>query len=222
MSENKSKAFATPEGRVINCSLFEKDTYTDARGNAGTPAYKVEIAFNPDDVLGEGTDGMTLEDRLYDAAEEKWGEGSGELFLAGKIRSPLLIGDKLAERREKRGKPGDAYKGKIVIRAHTFFNKHGENAPGGIAVWDQAVEVIDVVKREEVYPGCFGIVGLTIAFYVDTDDEDEEKNCLMFYLSSFQKTNDGDRLMTPTDTSTLFEARGRPKGEASKKRGRKG
>ncbi len=141
------KTFLLPEGRVINASLFEKDTYTDAQGNAGKPSYKIEVAFEPDDVEGEGT----IEDALIDHACEKWGDGAEKDYLDGKMRSPLLDGDKLAEKREARGKPGDAYKGKLVIRAHTLFNKDGEDAPGGIQVWndDNPVGPIIAAQREQ-------------------------------------------------------------------------
>lgn len=222
MTDNTPEAFSLPVGRVINQSLFEKDVYTDPQGNAGKPSYKLEIAFDPADLVGEGTeDYPTVEDRLYWAAEDKWGEGAGQDFLDGKLRSPLLDGDKLKARREKRGKPGDAYEGKLVIRAHTLFNKHGEDASGGIQVWDEDVAEIDAANRQKIYSGCFGIAAVTIGTYVTKDVEGDEVNALMFYLSAFQKLDEGDRLATPKDTSSLFQKVGRTKG-AAKKRSRKG
>lgn len=211
---------ALPEGRVINSSLFARDIYKDAvTGKEGFPSYKIELAFDPDDVEGEGT----IEDHLIDAAIEAWGDGAEDDFLDGKIRSPLLDGDKLAARREKNGKPGDAYKGKKVIRAHTKFNKHGEDGPGGIQVWDETVEEITPAQQEQIYAGCFGIAAVTIGTYMDKDRDGEEVPSLMFYLSAFQKTKEGERLVTPKDTSSLFKPVGRTKGEGtSKRRSRKG
>ena len=213
--------FATPEGRLINNSLFERDIFKDAKGNEGKPKYNIELAFDPDQVTGEGDDSqpLTLEDHLYNYAEEKWGEGAGQDFLDGKIRSPLLDGDKLATKREKRGKVGDAYKGMIVIRAHTLYNKHGEEAPGGIQVWDEdIVQMEDLDAKEKCFNGSRGAARLSISDYEDRDGGD----CLMFYLSSYQYRGEGERLMSPQDTSDMFEKVGREKGEPSKRRSRKG
>jgi hypothetical protein len=118
--EYESKAFALPEGRLINSSLFEKDTYTDERGNVSKPAYKVELAFDPADL--EEVEGM-----LIAAAEEEWGEMSDEEI--DNLIWPLLDGAKLQEKREKKGKSGDVYEGKLVIRANTIYNGHGEDGP---------------------------------------------------------------------------------------------
>ncbi len=220
MTQKKEVVVHTlPEGRVINCALFEKDTYVDAKGNVAKPSYKIEIAFDPADVEGEGT----FEDKLIDAAVEKWGDGAEQDFLDGKIRSPFLDGDKLAAKREKNDKPGDAYVGTLVIRPHTLFNRDGRDGPGGIAVWDDGASgevgpIEPVVGDAQVYPGMYGKVAVTIDSYEDRDGDP----CLMLYLAAFQKTRDGDKLMTPRDTSKLFEPVGRKKGEASKRRTRKG
>lgn len=223
MTTNEIKVITSPQGRVINASLFERDTYTDPQGTVGLPSYKLEMVFAPDTVQGEGSGGvLTLEDELYNYADEKWGEGAGDDFLEGRIRSPLLDGNKVAARREKRGKPGGAYADTVVIRAHTKFNKHGEDAPGGVQVWDENVEEIAAVNREKVYSGCYGVMALTIGSYETKDHEGDEMHALMFYLSAFQKTEDGERLATSKDTSTLFEKVGRTKGKASKRRSRKG
>ncbi len=218
MAKQEVEIFTLPEGRVINCALFEKDIYVNLKGEAGKPSYKIEIAFDPADVEGEDT----FEDKLIDAAVEKWGDGAEADFLDGKIRTPFLDGDKMAAKRERNEKPGDAYKGKLVIRPHTLFNRDGRDGPGGIAVWndgaDGEVGPIEPMQADQVYPGCYGKVAITINTYEDNDGE----SCLMLYLSAFQKTRDGDRLLTPRDTSKLFEPVGRKKGEASKRRTRKG
>ena len=213
--------FATPEGRLINNSLFERDIFKDSKGNEGKPRYNVEIAFEPDQVTGEAAEGqpLTLEDQLFNYAEEKWGEGAGQNFLDGKIRSPLLDGDNLAAKREKRGKVGDAYKGMIIIRAHTLYNKHGEEAPGGIQIWDEDIaKMEDVDAKEKCFNGSRGAARLSIGDYEDRDGGD----CLMFYLSSYQYRGEGERLMSPQDTSDMFNKVGREKGDGkSKRRSRK-
>ena len=203
-----------PEGRVINCSLFEKDIYKGSDGKEGKPSYKIELAFDPEDISGE----ETVEDSLIDAACEEWGDGAEEDFLNGEIRDPRKDGDKMAKNRERKGKPGDAYEGKLVIRADTIFNKHGEDGAGGIQVWNENVEEVTAVEREQIYAGCYGIAAVTVSTYMDFDGNPAMK----FYLSAFQKTKDGERLMTPRDTSELFKPVGREKGGKSKRRSRKG
>ena len=218
MSEKTEvREFALPEGRLINENLFEKDAYKDPQtSKEGTAKYKVEIAFDPGDVTGEGT----IEDSLIDAACDKWGDGAEDEFLKGDIRTPFLKGDKLAKRREEKGKEGDAYKGKLVIRADTLYNKDGLDAPGGIQVFDEEVNEVGIVNRGAIYPGCMGVVGVTIHCYLDNAGDKSMK----FYLSAFQKTGDGERLVASRDRSTMFKPVGRAKSEdgGSGRRSRKG
>lgn len=187
-----------PEGRLINASLFEKDAYTDPKTQQeGKPGYKIELRFDPAQVTGQGT----VEDDLINAACDEWGDPAEEQFLDGKIISPLLLGDKLAARREEKGKAGDAYRGGIVIRANTMFNLHGQDAPGGIQVYGPDVKPIGPANQQEVYPGCFGQAAVTIGCYTDNRGD----KALKFYLSAFQKTRDGEPLVSARDHSTLFK-----------------
>ena len=210
----------TPVGRLINSALFERDIFTDAKGNEGKPKYNLELGFNPEQVTGEGTeDNLTLEDELFNYAQDKWGDDAGQDFLNGKIRSPLLEGDKLKKKREKKGKIGDAYEGLIIIRAATLYNRHGEAGPGGIQVWDEDVVSVEPADQQKVYNGSYGVARLSIGDY--EDDNFDTGNALMFYLSAYQYTGEGERLVASADTSTAFKAVGREKG-ASKRSTRKG
>ncbi|KKK79323.1 hypothetical protein LCGC14_2834670, partial [marine sediment metagenome] len=49
MAKEEVVTYTLPEGRVINCALFEKEVYTNPQGEAGKPSYKIEIAFDPED-----------------------------------------------------------------------------------------------------------------------------------------------------------------------------
>jgi len=201
MSE-ESKVLPLPEGRLINEGLFEKEAFkADKSGMPGTPQYKVEIAFDPALVEGEGT----IEDHLYNAAIEEWGDTAGEEFVNGDIILPYISGDRLAKARAEKGKPGDAYEGKTVIRANTQFNKFGQNAPGGVQVFDEDVKEVTAVNRNEIYQGCYGIAGVTIGTYLDN----RGNKAMKFYLNAFQKTKDGEKLVTNADHSTLFKPMGK-------------
>ena len=211
MSEKKEvEKILLPEGRLINESVFVKDQFNaDA-----TPSYKVEMAFEPNDL-------NDLEDALARFAVDKWGAGADAEYDDGKLISPIIEGDILAKRREEKGKPGDAYAGKLVIRAHTFFNKHGANGPGGIQVYAPDVTEIGPAHSHEVYGGCFGQAVVSIGSYTDSRTG---MNAMMFYLAAFQKTRDGDPLVSAADYSQVFKPVGRDKagGESGGRRRRKG
>lgn len=208
-----SKAFVLPEGRLINAALFVKDVYKDPEtGQEGNPRYKVELAIDPDapGFMGEGTEEEpTVEDRIVWAAEDKWGEAGVKAFDNGDLVTPFIKGDKLAEDREERGKKGDAYKGKIVVRADTKYNKDGEDGPGGVSVYRADLTEIDPADRAEIYRGCFGIAQVTCWAYKNNRGE----KCVKFYLTAFQKSRDGEKLSTGADRRSLFSKIETSKGE---------
>lgn len=194
-----------PVGRVINCSLFKKDQFNAK----SVPKYKIEIAF-PKDSDAE----IDIEEMLLDAADDYWGKGASDdedLVL------PLIDGDKLAKKRAKKNKDGSAYEGMIVIRADTVYNKDGTDGPGGIQVFDEDVEPIEPARQGEIYPGCYGQAAVVIGKYED----DEGNNALKFYLSAFQKTADGEKLIKAADRSGLFKPVGREKGSKDGSRRRR-
>lgn len=214
MAEEK-EVFILPTGRLINHAVFEMDVYTDPdTGKEGDPYYKVEVAFDPADVEGENT----IEDALIEAAVDAWGDKAEDDFLDGKIRTPFLDGDTLAERREEKGKEGDAYKGKLVARPNTKFNKDGVEGPGGIQVFDEEVKPVTIANRQVIYDGCKVQCGVTIHCYKDNRGD----KCQKFYLTAVQKVDDGERLVSQRDHSQLFKPAGRKKGDGkSRRRSRK-
>lgn len=199
-----------PEGRLINSSLFEKDSF-EVNGKMTDPRYKVELAFEPGQ-LNE------VEDKLAEACVFEWGMGADALYDSGQIESPIKNGDDMAARREANGKPGDAYKGKDVIRADTKYNKFGQDGPGGVAVFAPDVSEITAANQQEIYAGIFGQAAVTIFPYLDA----KGKKALKFYLSAFQKTRDGERLQSARDFSQVFKPVGRAAGEPMQRRRRAG
>ena len=193
-TQEPAKVHLTPQGRVINHSLFNRDQYTPAKGQPGTPSYKIEMAFEKE-ALND------IFNACLDYAVETWGEGAEDGVVI-----PIKDGDEMAAKREKLGKPGDAYAGMDVIRASTQFNRHGEKGPGGIQVLLQDKSLVTALNESEVYQGCYGIAAITISGYAE---ERTGNNAITFYLSAFQKTDDGERLVTQKDHSDLFKAVGR-------------
>ena len=212
-NDQETKVVVLPEGRLINESLFEKDKFNDR----AVASYKVEIAFD------DSVDFEALEDAFYAAVVDEWGEGAGDKYENDEVILPYIEGNVLAARREEKGKPGDAYKGMTVLRAHTIFNKDGNDAPGGVQVYDEDVSDVSGANRSIIYNGCYGEVGVTVGCYVDSDSG---KYAVMLYLVAFQKKKDGERLVTAADHSKLFKpvgkkAGGRSTGRAGGRRGRK-
>lgn len=210
-----------PESRLINHSLFIRDVYKDPKtGKEGLPRYKVEVAFDPKDVTGEGT----IEDAILDTVEAAWGKSAPDDFLDGKIASPFIEGDRLAAAREEKGKAGDAYKGKLVLRSDTAFNRNGEDADGGAAVFDEAVHPIGILEQNTsaVYQGCHGVVAVTIACYGEINARGQDERGVKLYLVAFQKTRDGEKLMSSQDHSKLFKPVGRDTGASTTRRRRAG
>ena len=211
--ESETKIVVLPEGRLINESLFEKDQFNDR----AVASYKVEIAFDDD------VDFEPLEDAFYVAVIDKWGEDAGIAYDEGNVILPFIEGDVLAARREEKGKPGDAYKGMIVLRAHTIFNKDCNDASGGVQVYDLDVSDVSGANRSVIYAGCYGETGITVGCYVDSDSGNY---AVMLYLNVFHKTKEGERLVTAADHSKLFKpvgkkAGGRSTGRPGRRRGRK-
>ena len=213
MSKDKEKIFVTlPEGMLVNHSLFVKDKYDEK----SEPKYKVELAYDDPDALDE------LYDKCIEALEAEFGElptdDDGDVD-ENEIVLPILSGDKLTKKREKKGKKGDAYAGKDVIRAGTIYNKHGDDEPGGAVVYDQEVEQIDAVDKGQIYRGCFGCVKVELNTYTE---EKTDKPAVSLYLKAFQKTADGDRLGGDNDHSDAFKKVGRKEGGGSSRKKRKG
>jgi hypothetical protein len=215
MAQNQKKEPAEvillPVGRLINESLFELDTY-EWNGKTVEPGYTAELAFDP----GALED---IENKLADAAAAEWSESAYAEYDNGQIVVPIKSGDDMARKREANGKAGDAYKGKDVIRANTQFNKFGQSmAPGGVAVYGPDAQEITIQNRQDIYSGCFGQAAVTIATYLTNDG----KRALKFYLCGFQKTADGEKLVSPRDLSTVFKPVGRTEGAPVTRRRRAG
>lgn len=204
----ESVTFTTPTGRLINSSLFEKDIYVDERtGKEGGPKYKIEVAFNPDDVQGE----KTIEDMILDAACEVWGDAAEDEYLDGKIKF-FIDGDIIAKGREDKGKQGDAYKGKLVLRADTMFNKDGVDGPGGIQVFAPDLSPIDFASQGEIYPGCMVQINISLDPYISSFGGFK---AIKAYLNGVQKVGEGERLIAKKDMAGAFKPVGRAAGAAT-------
>ncbi len=201
--------FNTPVGRVIHHSLFTKDTYVDEKGRAGTPGYKVLLAFAPK-VIEE------FEGHIVAACVDLWGAEADDDYWNEKIRSPIKDGDKEAAKREAKGKNGDATRGLLVLQAHTIFNAQGVDADGGVYVCDANAKELDFAARNKIiYNGCHGIANISISPYLI-----DERKGVTLYLNGFQFMEDGDKL-GGADPASLFSPMMEEDSGTKGRRGRK-
>ena len=219
-SKGEPIIFVIENVRVINQHFFVKNAFKSEKSEKeGTPRYRGEFAF-PQNSEEHGA----FIDAMADAVIAKYGEN---IFLSvidepmkGKdeVRCPILDGDDLARKREKKQKKGDAYKGQFVFRSDTAFNYEGQDAVGGITVYDEDVKRISMMDKGKVYNGCIGTVKVELGFY-----EDNEGNpACKFYLKAFQKTGDGEKLASEQDHSSSFKAVGRAAPAEGGRRARRG
>jgi hypothetical protein len=198
-----------PEARLINNALFERDQFNDK----AKPAYKIEVAIHKDD---KGLDAVI--DKLYGFAEQNGLKADEKLDVdGGEITSGIIDGDKIAKKRERDGKPADAYKDHWVIRASTAFNRDGVDGPGGAAVFDENAEPVLIVNQGVVYNGCYGIAAVTMKTY---KDDESGLPAFGFYLAGFQKTKDGEKFASARDLSSVFKPLGKAGAPAEGRRRR--
>ena len=214
MSEDdKQDVIMLPEGRVTNHSLLIRDQYEEGADYK----YTLELAFE-ENALDD------LYEACCDFADEEFGAGTSD--EDGDLYIPILNGDKLAARREKKGKVGDAYKDMEVVRVSTKFNKYGDPDDGGAAVYmPDAKTEITAANKSELYPGMYGITAIVLKGYEktvqDEDGDDKRIPAITLYLQAFQKTKDGEKLST-SDKSQLFKPVGKAKKEDGGRKRRKG
>jgi hypothetical protein len=225
-----------PEGRLINHSLFELDTYESPNGKKGDPRYTIEMVF-PKAATKEGGELDDFMNAIMDGADAKWGKKEWVLSTDSpkdfNLNVALKDGDKYAAKREEAGKKGDAYKGMWILRAHTIFDKNGARfGTNGAQVYDASGDTVDEIGKTlgntgRIWQGCYGQLVVTLNFYEDDDGD----KCVSYYMAAFARTGGDekkDRLASSADLSGAFKPVGRKTsggegpGEGSGRRSRKG
>lgn len=220
-SKREPIVLVSPEGRLVNGHLFVRNAFKKENSQQeGAPRYRVEMSFPKDDkefdkfideVIGHLRDEYG-DDTFASVVEDD----DGNLT---EVRSPFIDGDALARKREKKGKNNnDGYKGCWVIRADTAFNADGQDADGGIMVYDEKVKRIMPVDKGKVYNGSYGAVKVELGFYEDNDGGPAAK----FYLKAYQFTRDGERFASTQDHASSFKPVGRASAEEGGRRQRRG
>ena len=205
--KQKNEIFMMPEGRVIVANAFERDVYKDPdTGAEGKPKYKFVMAYDPAQVMGEGT----IEDKMADAIASAYGDTVADEWLANPRRadriSPLKDGNEIAKEREAKGKESEATKGKIVVSADSIYNKDGVEGPGGFAVYGPDCAPLSITNGAGIlFPGCYGIMAVTLHAYKDYPRKGDRG--LKCYLAAFQVTRSDPsmKLSTASDKSSLFK-----------------
>lgn len=177
MSDQNSALVLTPEVRFLFPQLFEKKEVKDRSGRpTGKEVYSIALLLEP------GQEKGPLTQALLQAAKAKWPNRDVVADIkAGKIRWPILSGEKEKAKAEEKGKNGDFYEGKKVIKAASIFDV------GVVGPNKQ-----DIINAKEVYSGCYGYVELKAEAYNAVMEGTPDG--LKFYLQNVMKSRDGERL----------------------------
>ena len=184
LKELKHAAHVLPPARLINESIFELDRFSEN----STPAYNVQVAFDPDTITG----GDTFEDVLIDFAAAAFGVSEAD-YLAGKVFTPFRNGDEMAATRQENGKAGDAYLGKLVVSTRTQIDRYGvKGGAAGVQVYGADTKKVESVPaRELIYQGCMVILIVTLNDYrVSVTNQP----AISLRLSAVQFAGTGERL----------------------------
>lgn len=213
----KCEATLIEGGRLINNAFWKRDKYDDA----AAPMYRFEVAFKKGDKSIEDFLGF-----IADYADKAHGPFKGDndpygIFDidGGYLACGVKDGDKMAEKREREGKQGDAYKGHWVLRASTQYNAQGADAEGGAKVLDEDANPVTPMEAGKVYNGCYGRVVVTLGGYQEAKTGYPG---IKVYMNGFQKTADGEKLLGSDVTAGLFKPVGRPEGSEAPTRRRRG
>lgn len=201
----------TEVGRFTAVNLFIRDKFDEK----SAPVYNAELALDPADMFG---DDSAFEEALFQFMCQEWDDGE-EAFNDSNFRDPRLDGAKLQKKREDKGKDGNAYAGKTVIRAKTKFNKNGEDAEGGAAVHHPDTSLMNFDESAEVYGGMEGCMAVTFYGWEQDRDDGATRHAVSLYLVAVQKTGKGERLATQQDTAGNFSAVAKKGGTRQRRKG---
>ena len=213
----KFEATMIEGARLINNAFWKRDKYDDA----AAPMYRFEVAFKKGDKAFDD-----FLNKVADYADEAHGpfKGADDLYGVfdidgGYLASGVKDGDKMAAKREREGKPGDAYKGHWVLRASTQYNAQGQDAEGGAYVVDEDGNLVTPMQAGKIYNGCFGRVVVTLGGYKEAKTGYPG---IKVYMNGFQKTGDGEKLVSVSAAQGLFKPVGRAEGAEAAPRRRRG
>lgn len=170
MAEQYPGVIVTPKFTVLFPNLFEPKAVTDPKtGKQSEPAYGLTMLFDPADV-------KPLWDVIQKVARMNWPNDSDEELRAKAF--PIKDGDKEAAKAEAKGKNGDFYKGKKVLKAKSKFQ------PGILGPNKQKV-----LDPKRIYSGCIGIAEINFNAYEGFGGG------INAYLNHFMLMEDGSKLV---------------------------
>lgn len=145
----------------------------------GEPVFGVTMLFDKASMSPEDQDRLkTLIETAQRVAREKW---PGRDFKVEPIAMPFKQGDKEAEKSEKRGKNGDFYKGKLVLKTNSKFKPQ-------VVGLDRK----EIINDKLVYSGCLMYAEVNFVAY---DSVNGGTDGVKAYLGNFvMKAKDGPRI----------------------------
>jgi hypothetical protein len=184
MAEQYPGVIVTPKFTVLFPNLFEPKAVTDPKtGKQSEPAYSITMLFDPEDI-------KPLWAVMLKVAKLTW-PGIDEDELRRK-NWPMKDGNKEAERARAKGKNGDFYDGKKVLKAKSKFQP-------GILGPDKR----DLLNPKRIYSGCVGVAELNFNAY------DGFGGGVNAYLNHFMLLEDGPKLVGHTAQDAFSGIEGR-------------
>jgi hypothetical protein len=170
MAEQYPGVIVTPKFTVLFPNLFEPKAVVDPKtGKQSEPTYGITMLFDPADV-------KPLWDVIQKVARMNWPNDSAEELRTKTF--PIKDGDKEKARAEAKGKSGDFYAGKKVLKAKSKFQ------PGIIGPNKQKV-----LDPQRIYSGCVGIAEINFNAYEGFGGG------VNAYLNHFMLLEDGPKLV---------------------------
>lgn len=182
MADNTLGIIVTPRFIIAWPQLAEPKPFIKNGKPRGEPMYTAVDLFDPADI-GD------IKKKIAAVATAKWGSTDG-------VRSPLKKGEVEKAKAEKKGKNGDFYDGKIVLKMKSKFRPR--------VVDRNREEILDLNK---VYSGCICRAELNLVA-VEMDNDDGPKKYVTAYFNFLMKVADGDRIIGRSASDVFADVEG--------------
>lgn len=177
-------------------TLLEAKPYTNENGKeVGEPRHSCLLLLTPEQK-------KLLEPFAIAAARKKWPDRA-----LNELKFPFKSGDKIAAKREDKGKDGDLYADKVVLTPKAYPDRF--SPADNVAVLKNGL--ICRAEKSDLYSGMVGHAKIAFAAYKGQRDED--KDGVTVYLRSIVKTGEGERVGGSTAFSDFSGIAGRETDE---------
>lgn len=186
MTDPKANIVVLPRATALYPELLEPKAFMKNGKPKGEPKYSLTHLFDVGDP--EVAAGLNeAKAAAVKACQDQWPNRDVVAAIrAGEIQWPFKKGDVEAQKRENKGKKGDFYKGKEVLKASTTF-------PPDVIGRDRA----QIIDPKKLYSG------MVVRTEVNFKAGDADGDYVTAYLNFVMKVADGERLAGRTAASAF-------------------